>query len=67
MTQEELDAMRALGDDALLSQLVQLTAEERAAGRMDAETLRQTYESLTPFLSQAQQKKLRGILELLER
>ena len=63
---DAVDARSGKSESELLSELSELTRQERAAGRMNDLYMEDIYEKLSPMLTDAQREKMREVLRRLK-
>lgn len=63
---EALAARSGQSEGELLGELIEVTRQERAAGRMDNLVMDDIYEKLSPMLTEKQREKMREVLARLK-
>ena len=61
-----LNARQNSGEDALMDELRRMTREQEQAGEMSPTRMEEIYDTLSPFLSEAQKAKMREVIRRLK-
>lgn len=66
LLQDEYDFYKTKSQKELLETLVQLTAEQKANGELDAAAMEDAYRMIAPLLSDDRKQTLRALLDALK-
>ena len=70
VTQSEMERFLAQhqgsDEDALMAELQRMTREQQQTGEMSSTRMEEIYETLSPFLSESQRKKMRHVIQRLK-